>query len=75
MRAAWRTVAALLAATAIAIGAAWVAHADDDDDDDDDGPPGSSSIESWPPTELSWPPLTVSTNRPVEEAPPAVPVP
>ncbi len=75
MRAAWRTVAALLAAAAVAVSVAWVARADDDDDDDDDNGPGSSSIESWPPTKLSWPPLTASTDRPAEEAPPVVPVP
>jgi len=74
VRAALRAAGALLAAVAVAVGVAWVAHADDDDDDDDDGP-GSSSIESWPPTKLSWPPLTASTDRPVDETPPVVPVP
>jgi len=60
---------------AVAVGVACVAHADDDDDDDDDGP-GSSSIESWPPTGVSWPPLTASTGRPEDPStPPAVPVP
>jgi hypothetical protein len=66
---------ALLAAMIMAIGVAWVAHADDDDDDDDDGGPSSISVESWPPTELSWPPLTASTDGPDKEAPPAVKVP
>ncbi len=75
MNIAWRTTAALLAAVGVAVGIAWTAHADDDDDDDDDGPSGTSSIESWPPTELSWPPLTVPEDGDGEVTPPVVPLP
>lgn len=77
MNIAWRTIAASLAAVGIAVGVACTAHADDDDDDDDDdGPRGSSSsIESWPPTKLSWPPLTVPTDDDGEVARPVVALP
>jgi hypothetical protein len=71
---AWRTAAAMLATFGVAVGIAWTAHADDDDDDDD-VEPGHSSIESWPPTKLSWPPLTVPIDGDGETALPAVPLP
>lgn len=66
MNGAWRMAAALVATVGIAVGAAWTAHADDDDDDDG-GSSRGSSIESWPPTDISWPPLTVPAKG--EEAP------
>lgn len=59
MNRSWRILWALTAAVAIAMGAGWTAHADDDDDDDEPG--HGSSVESWPPTEISWPPLTIRT--------------
>ncbi|WP_123027477.1 hypothetical protein [Mycolicibacterium stellerae] len=73
MNIAWRSAAALVATFGVAVGVAWTAHADDDDDDDYE--PSHSSIESWPPTELSWPPLTPPEDGYDEAAPPVVPLP
>jgi hypothetical protein len=67
-------MAALVATFGVAVGIAWTAHADDDDDDDNEEP-GHSSIESWPPTKLSWPPLTAPADGDGEAAPPVVPLP
>ena len=76
MRPVWRVAAALLVTVVVALGVACTAHADDDDDDDDDDSGrGSSSIESWPPTELSWPPLTAPPAADGVPPPPAVPLP
>jgi hypothetical protein len=70
----WTTTAALLVTVGVAVGTAWTAHADDDDDDDDDEPV-HSSVESWPPTKISWPPLTVPEEGDGEAAPPVVALP
>ena len=71
MNIAWRAAAALLATLGVAVGIAWTAHADDDDDDDD-YESGHSSIESWPPTKISWPPLTVPATGDGEVEPPVL---
>lgn len=78
MRPVWRAAAALLVTVVVALGVACSAQADDDDDDDDDDGDsgrGSSSIESWPPTELSWPPLTAPAATGGTQPPPVVPLP
>ncbi len=54
-----RSAVALLTTVAIMVGLAGTAHAGDDDDDDGHGDSGQSSVESWPPTEVGWPPLAV----------------
>lgn len=74
MNAALRTTAALLASVGIAVGIAWTAHADDDDGDDGNRS-GQGSIESWPPTKLSWPPLTVPEHGADQTTSPVVPRP
>jgi hypothetical protein len=57
---------------ALILGGVGNARADDDDDDDDDSGRRSSSVEMWPPTEVSWPPLSAPTSTP---APPVIPLP
>jgi hypothetical protein len=75
MKAAWKTLAALMATVGVAISIAWTAHADDDDNDEDDDSSSRSSVESWPPTKISWPPLSAPTGNNGEDAPPVIPLP
>lgn len=76
MKPAWRTLAVVLATLGISVGFAWIAHADDDDDDNDSSSQTSqTSIESWPPTQLSWPPLSVPEDDDSQDTSPAVPLP
>lgn len=66
-----RMTGGILISLALAIGIAGAAHADDDEDDESDR--GSSSVETWPPTDVSWPPLDPPDDQ--DGAPPVIPVP
>lgn len=66
---------ALLVVVGIALGVARTALADDDDDDDTHESPGQSSIESWPPTEVGWPPLAAPDSDGDDSMPVVVPTP
>lgn len=73
----WRAgLSVVAAAVTLLAGACGVAWADDDDDDDDDDyDRGSSSVETWPPTKLSWPPLTAPAGGVDAGRAPVIPIP
>jgi hypothetical protein len=75
VRAAGRSAVALLATLVIAVGLARPAQAGDDDDDDSHGDSGQISVESWPPTEVGWPPLAVLESDDGGATPAVVPAP
>ncbi len=64
----------MLVAVVLGVGTAGAANADDDDDDDDDGHSSVNSVEIWPPTTVSWPPIS-RPNDEDEGTAPAIPVP
>lgn len=71
---AWRITGGLLISFALAVGIAGAAHANDDDDEDKENDLGSISVETWPPTDVLWPPLNPPSDQ-ADVPPPVIPVP
>lgn len=63
----------ILISLALAVGVAGTAYADEDDDEDQESDRDSSSVETWPPTDVSWPPLDPPDDQ--DSPLPVIPVP